>query len=212
MRRRSSRTGTRFDSASQPPSSGRVTKSSSGVRIWLCTVLAVARTALIAGVAALLIAAPSGFGAPQGWPKTTRLRDGSTVLVWQNGRVIERDASGRLQSESYCGSYTRYTRWVRFLATFRQAVLTQDHARVAAEVAWPLSWNHGRRSTAITSRTQLLRLYDSVFTASVVRQIKLADPRALFCKNVSEVLLGQGVAWGDEPGGELAIVSINGSD
>jgi len=171
----------------------------------------------LAGLATMLIAVSSAASAHQGsaatWPRVTRLHDGSTVSVWRGGRVVERSASGKLESVSFCGSYTRYGNWVRFLTTFREAVLTQDHARVATTVAWPISWNHGRpwHSTAIQNRAQLLRLYAHVFTPSVVREIKRADPRALFCKNISQVALGQGVVWGDEPGGRLAITSINGS-
>jgi hypothetical protein len=59
-------------------------------------------------------------------------------------------------------------------------------------------------------RTQLLSHYSAIFVPTVVREIKQADPRALFCKNVTMVMLGSGVAWGDEPGGRLAIISING--
>jgi hypothetical protein len=177
----------------------------------------VGRLAVLAGLAMMLLAVGSAAGAPQSsserWPKVTRLGDGSTISVWRNGRVVERSASGKLESVSFCGSYKRYAHWVRFLTTFREAVLTQDHARVATAVAWPLSWNHGRpwHSTAIQNRAQLLRLYVQVFTSSVVREIKRADPRALFCKNISQVALGQGVVWGDEPGGQPAITSINGS-
>ena len=172
--------------------------------------------ALLAGLATL-IAVSSAASAPErsssSWPKVTRLRDGSSVSVWRNGRVAERRASGKLESLSFCGSYTRYAHWVRFLTTFRGAVLTQDHARIAATVDWPLSWNHGRpwHTTAIQSQKQLLRLYRQVFAPSVTREIKVADPRALFCKNISQVALGQGVVWGDEPGGRLAIISINSS-
>jgi hypothetical protein len=31
-----------------------------------------------------------------GWPKVNHLRDGSTVSVWRNGRVVERGRGGRV--------------------------------------------------------------------------------------------------------------------
>ena len=145
------------------------------------------------------------------WPRVSHLRDGSTISVWQNGRVVQRDRHGALLAESYCGSYTRYRRWVGFMSSFRTGVLTRDRALVARSVAFPFRWNHGRpgRSTVIADRAELLRDYSAIFSAGVVRTIRAADPRALFCRDVSMVMLGSGVVWGDEPGGRPAVVSIN---
>lgn len=98
------------------------------------------------------------------------------------------------------------------MGSFRTAVLTEDDSRVAGSVAWPLLWNHGHpwHSTSISGAAQFISLYKAIFAPVVVREIKKADPRALFCKDVTMVMLGPGVAWGDEPGGQPAIVAING--
>jgi len=144
------------------------------------------------------------------WPEVTRLHDGSSVSVWQNGRVVERSRAGVVLADSNCGSYARYERWVGVMTRFREAVVSDDRAHVAAALARPFLWNHGGASTSISGSAQLSAVYDSIFGRAVIREIKAANPRALFCKNVTEVMLGSGVVWGDEPGGRPAIVSING--
>jgi len=171
----------------------------------------VAASVIAASPCATAASVGHGESAPP-WPKISRLRDGSTVSVWRNGRVVVRGRSGKLLSESFCGSYARYERWATFLTGFRKAVLTHDHAHVAASVAWPLAWNHGYpwRTTLVRSRRELLGLYNAIFLPTVVRDIRLANPRALFCKNITQAALGRGVAWGDEWHGRPAIFSING--
>jgi len=144
------------------------------------------------------------------WPEVTRLHGGSSVSVWPNGRVLERSRAGVVLSDSNCGSYARYERWVGFMTRFRKAVLTDNRARVAAALARPFFWNHGATSTSISGSAQLSTVYNSIFGRAVVREIKAANPRALFCKDVTMVMLGSGVVWGDEPGGRPSIVAING--
>ena len=144
------------------------------------------------------------------WPEVTRLHDGSSVSVWPDGRVVERSRDGVVLSDSNCGSYARYERWVGVMRRFRKAVLIDDRARVAAALARPFLWNHGAVSTSISGPAQLSSAYRAIFGRAVVGEIKQADPRALFCKDVTMVMLGSGVVWGDEPGGRPSIVTING--
>jgi hypothetical protein len=172
---------------------------------------AASRMSVAAALVAAAVCVSAASAAAGGWPKVTHLRGGSTVSVWSNGRVVERSASGATLSESSCGSYARYVRWVGFMTAFRTAVLDGDRAAVAAKAAPRLLWNHGSpwRSTPVAGPHGVRSLYASIFVLGVVHAIHAADPRALFCKDVTMVMLGSGVAWGDEPGGRPAIVSIN---
>src|SRR5258708_980530 len=114
------------------------------------------------------------------WPRVSHLRDGSTISVWQNGRVVQRDRHGALLAESYCGSYTRYRRWVGFMSSFRTGVLTRDRALVARSVAFPFRWNHGRpgRSTVIADRAELLRPCNRMNRRLLAaRRVRRSQPR-----------------------------------
>jgi hypothetical protein len=144
------------------------------------------------------------------WPEVMRLHDGSSVSVWPGGRVLERGRAGAVLADSNCGSYARYERWVGVMTRFRKAVLTDDRAGVVSALARPFYWNHGGESTAISGPAQLSTDYESIFGRTVVREIANADPRALFCKDVTMVMLGSGVVWGDEAAGRTSIVAVNG--
>jgi len=89
------------------------------------------------------IACGTASAAPNGWPRVSHLADGSSVSVWQSGRVVERDRRGKLTAESYCGSYTRYQHWVEFMSSFRAAALAKNPSEIAARVTYALLWNHG---------------------------------------------------------------------
>jgi hypothetical protein len=97
------------------------------------------------------------------------------------------------------------------MSSLRSSVLDANHAAVASHVAFPLLWNHGQGRTIIRNRGQFLRYYEMIFRANDVAAIRSADPRALFCRNVTQVMLGLGVVWGDEPDGQPAVISINGA-
>jgi hypothetical protein len=161
----------------------------------------------------LAVAGGPANAAPGAWPKVVHLTDGSSVSVWQNGRVVERDSGGQLTADSYCRSYTRYQRWVKFMSSFRAAVLTNDRTAIAARITYPLLWNHGSpwHSTSIPSLARFVSDYSTIFRPSVVASIKAADPRALFCHLKTMVMLGSGVVWGDDRSGRLTLISINGA-
>jgi hypothetical protein len=146
--------------------------------------------------------------APAAGAAVIHLGGGSTVTVSSGGRVVQRDAKGRLVAESFCGSLANYRRWSSFLAGFQAAVRAHDRAGVASRVAFPLSWNHGR-STTIRTRAQLLRLYPAIFRGSVVRAIRSSDARALFCRNGDAFMLGSGVVWGIALRGRIGVFAIN---
>jgi hypothetical protein len=156
--------------------------------------------AIVAAAALVLAAAASGAG-----PQVTRLGDGSTVTVWKDGRVVERDRHGRVTADSTCESAAVYARWVAFMRSFQAAVRSGDRARVARSVHYPLLWA-GRR---VDTGGKLVADYRSIFVPAVVAAIEAADPRALFCQNLSQVMLGSGVVWGDDFGGRLAVVTVN---
>src|SRR6202035_5060991 len=143
--------------------------------------------------------------AKRGWPKVSHLRDGTTVSVGKDGRVIQRGRGGQIVSDSSFESYAVYERWVTFMASFQAALKDDDRGRIASSIEYPLRWSGGM----ISGRGQLLTRYPSVFQPAVVKAVLAADPRALFCKNISEVMLNSGVIWGDDFNGRLAIVTVN---
>jgi hypothetical protein len=173
------------------------------------------RTPLLSpGAAALCIlacAAAFAGSAAAAAPSVEKLPDGSTVTVSQSGQVVHRDRAGAVLAESSCGSPAAYRARVRVLTAFRTAVLAGDRGAAASLVAYPLAWNRGvppdRRT--LRDRAALLRSWDKVFLPGVVRLIRSADPRAVFCKNATQFTLGPGVVWGDTAGGRAAIAIVN---
>lgn len=144
-------------------------------------------------------------------PSVEKLADGSTVTVSQSGQVVHRDRAGAVLAESSCGSPAAYRARVRVLTAFRAAVVAGDRSAAAALVAYPLAWNRGvppQRST-LRDPAALLRSWDKVFLPGVLRLIRSADPRAVFCKNATQFTLGPGVVWGDTAGGRPAIAIVN---
>jgi hypothetical protein len=139
------------------------------------------------------------------WPKLTHLADGSTVRVTKNGAVVVRSRNGQILSVSQCESGAVYEKWVKFMSVFQGAMEEGDRGAVVDRIRYPLRWG----GTNIESRRELLRRYGAVFAPPVLRAVVAADPRALFCQNISEVMLGSGVIWGDDFGGRLAIVTVN---
>jgi hypothetical protein len=169
-------------------------------------------TAMVAFVWLLLpftgFALASGLrsaAASSNWPKINRLGDGSTVSVWKNGRVVQRARGGKVVSDSTFESYAVYERWVTFMASFQKAIKRNDRSYIAREVDYPVRWSGG----TIAGRPQLLGEYSAIFRPAVVKAILAADARALFCQNVSQVMLDSGVIWGDDYNGRLAISTVN---
>ena len=137
------------------------------------------------------------------------LRDGSTVTVTTSGKVVQRNRKLGFVAISFCGSYANYRRWSAFLADFQHALRSRDHAGVAADVVFPLAWNHGK-TTTIRSSGELARLYASIFRPALVRAVLAPDPRGLVCKNGNQFTLGDGIVWGEAVGGRVGVIAING--
>jgi hypothetical protein len=139
------------------------------------------------------------------WPKIIRLPGGSTVRVGKGGSVVQRSRKGQVLAASQCESGAVYERWVKFMTAFQVALEHGDRTRVVRSVHYPLRWA-GR---TIKRSGGLLRRYDGVFAPRVIHAVLAANPRALFCQNVTQVMLDSGVIWGDDLGGRLAIVTVN---
>jgi hypothetical protein len=165
----------------------------------------------IASVSVLLVSFPAlGAASSSGdlstrWPRVSHLADGSTVSVWKSGHVVERDHRGRILSESWCESYAIYERWVAFIGSFQVALKRGETSVVARDIHYPPRWD----GPLIASRRQLVSHYATVFRPGIVKAIIGADPRALFCQNSSEVALDDGVIWGDDFKGRLALITVN---
>jgi hypothetical protein len=96
---------------------------------------------------------------------------------------------------------------------FRTALLSGNRPGVAASVVFPLHWNHGPpwHSTLVRDRNALMRDYDVIFDEGVIAKVRAADPRALFCRNYTNAMLGDGVVWANEWQGQIGVVVVNGS-
>jgi hypothetical protein len=145
-----------------------------------------------------------------GWPRVAHLANGSTVSVWRSGRVVIRDRHNEILSDSYCGSYARYVTWEGFMSGLQHALKQNDRTAVADRILFPLSWSNHGTTTVIRNRAAFLERYTSIFRPAVVGAVIAADPRALFCKNLSQAALDSGVVWGDiSLGGRRGIITVN---
>lgn len=142
---------------------------------------------------------------------TTRLEDGSSVTVTRSGRVTVRDRAGAVVSDSRCAAYGYpYLETVERLAGIQSAARARNRTALSFDVAYPLSVAvPGRPPLRVASRAALLARLDAVLDDAVLERIGAADPRKLFCR-AEGVMLGDGVAWLQNRGGRLRIISLSG--
>jgi hypothetical protein len=137
--------------------------------------------------------------------------DGGTALVQAEGNsdhvtVVAPD--GGLRRESWCAAPANYDLVVNLFSKFRSALLAKDEAAVADLVRFPLRVN-GRPAIAVPNRENLLSHFYEVFNPSTVNKINRAEPSAVFCRNGTEAMLGDGVLWARGDGSKLLVDVVN---
>jgi hypothetical protein len=78
---------------------------------------------------------------------------------------------------------------------------------VAELVGYPLRVN-GAQKRNIQDRAELLRRYSQVFTAAVIKEIRAAEPAAIFCRD-GQAMIGNGAVWVSVEKGRGAVRVVN---
>jgi hypothetical protein len=176
------------------------------------------RTIVCLAVAALLLQACNDQSrkrapAPAVSPavRTIQFRDGGRVTVERKGdddEVNVEDAKGQLVSQSWCpvvfGSFDATSALFRQL---QKAVAAGDKPAVAALMQYPLRVN-GKSRLDIESSADLLRRYQKVFTADLIKQILAANPQVVFCRYDGN-MFADGAVWANNDNGRMAVYAIN---
>jgi hypothetical protein len=87
---------------------------------------------------------------------------------------------------------------------FQAAVSIKDRALVAGMIRFPITVILGGRRTRIESTTELLRVYEQVFTSTFTTRLVAAIPHHMFSRDQG-VMLGNGEIWFDDVGQVIAI-------
>ena len=85
----------------------------------------------------------------------------------------------------------------RFARDFQEALSKRDAVRVASMVRFPLRVNTEGAGPLRLRKAQLLKEFDQVFPAPVVKEVLAQDPAQLF-HNYQGVMFGNGAVWADE--------------
>jgi len=98
-----------------------------------------------------------------------------------------------------------------FLSDLQDAVKSEDKAKVAAMISYPLLVIHGDRKTRVKTKVEFLNQYETIFDAHVRQAIAQQSAKCLF-GNYQGAMIGDGEVWFRErPNGTMKIVTVNSS-
>ena len=121
------------------------------------------------------------------------------------------------QSTSNCPNSTVQDAWgpqiaaqaKSFLVALQKVVESNDSAKFARLVHYPVRIIDGARVSKIANRSNLIRKYPSLMTANVREAILKQSQECLF-GNDQGVMIGNGQIWFQpEPSGKMKIITIN---
>lgn len=96
-----------------------------------------------------------------------------------------------------------------FLTALQVSVKAGDKQKVAMMARLPLKVYLNRQPRHVQSRSQLVKEYDQIFNAPMMRAILLQTPECLFA-NWQGVMIGRGEVWFEEErNGRLSIKTLN---
>lgn len=155
-------------------------------------------------VAALLGAMPA--------QRVVRFSGGSTVIrqTAQGQRVTVRDARGAVTSDSYCDAASgTFDQATQFATAVRRAATRGDRTTLVGLMQYPLRVNTSPgHSFSVASAGLLVRRFSTVFTPSVLKQLRALQPNDVFCRNGMS-MLGSGVLWASVRNGTLKGAVVN---
>jgi hypothetical protein len=131
-------------------------------------------------------------------PPRTIAFPGGTALVEVEGiteHVVVTGTDGSLRSESWCTAETgTYDALVALFERLQVAVTSHDARSVARLLRFPFRVNDKKAVKMVATPDEFLRRYDKILVEPIVAEIRIAQPRALYCHN-SAAMLGKGVIW-----------------
>jgi hypothetical protein len=96
-----------------------------------------------------------------------------------------------------------------FLSELQNAVKSEDKAKVAAMVSYPLLVIHGSRKTHIKTKAEFLNQYEAIFDAHVRQAIARQSAKCLF-GNYQGAMIGDGEVWfREQQNGTMRVVTVN---
>ena len=135
---------------------------------------------------------------------------GSVTVVQADGQELVRitDSNGQLQAESFCPAESgTYDQLRAFFIDFKAAVTSGNSHKVAELVGYPLRVN-GAQKRSIQDGAELRRRYSQVFTAAVLKEMRSAEPAAVFCRD-GQAMIGNGAVWVSTEKGRVAVSVVN---
>jgi hypothetical protein len=112
--------------------------------------------------------------------------------------VLVQDLKGNVKSDSLCDS-GRFSDYFVLFIRFRDAIAGGDKEAVLHLLDYPFRVNGPQTPLVFKKASRLSKSYSQVFTAEVQKQIRDAEPAALFCRN-GQAILGSGVVWANRSG------------
>lgn len=144
--------------------------------------------------------------------RVVQFSSGSTLVrqTPQGQRITVRDARGNVTSDSYCdASSGTFDQAVQFATAVRRAAARNDRATLVALMQYPLRVNTAPgHSFSVASAGLLLRRFSTVFTPSILKQLRAIEPHDVFCRNGMS-MLGSGVMWESVRNGALKGATVN---
>ncbi|MGD0932708.1 MAG: hypothetical protein ABR902_18840 [Candidatus Korobacteraceae bacterium] len=96
-----------------------------------------------------------------------------------------------------------------FLMQLQSVVKTDDKAKLAAMISYPLLVIHGGRKTHIKTKAEFLSQYETIFDGPVRRAIAQQSAKCLF-GNYQGAMIGDGEVWfREQPNGTMKIITVN---
>jgi len=143
----------------------------------------------------------------------TRDDDSTTDVVSINGRDGD-------NSESHCSDFPQstdaiysgsYDNLVALFRQLQQAIAANDRQSVSRLMSYPLRVN-GPKPMTIKNSAELLKRYQDVFNADVIKKITTNHPETVFCTGEAASFGGgndMGTVWATSNNGTSAISVIN---
>jgi hypothetical protein len=118
-------------------------------------------------------------------------------------------------SNSGCGHSTVADAWGPefasqaevFLTQLQRIVKTNDKARFAELVHYPIKVSAGDNTNEVSTPADFIRRYRSIVTPALKQTILTQDPKCLFA-NGQGVMIGHGQLWFQQEGKAMKIVTI----
>ena len=104
-------------------------------------------------------------------------------------------------------NHINYKQAVAFVNTFKAELQKNNKLAIAAMATFPLTVNDDKRHLTIKNIQQLLKDYDTIFTATM-RTAILEDQEPIFC-NYQGAMIAHGIIWFNTENDKVAFFTVN---